>query len=250
MIHSFLLIGQSNMAGRGFATEVEPISTGHIKVLRNGRWQRMYSPINNDRSFAGVNLAESFALNYYKDKGVDVGLSPCADGGTCMDQWRPGGLLFDHAIYQCRLAARTSNIAGILWHQGEADCPPSRYPFYKEKLNVFLDELQRQLGIYDIPILLGGLGDFLADCTLNDDLKNYVKVNDALKAVADERKMTGFVSAEGLRSNPDNLHFCAKALREFGNRYYEKFLELEDKNKVFEEKLSENDAVRTEMELL
>ena len=62
--------------------------------------------------------------------------------------------------------------------------------------------------------------------------------------------MTGFVSAEGLRSNPDKLHFCAKALREFGNRYYEKFLELEDKNKVFEEKLSENDAVRTEMELL
>ena len=42
MIHSFLMIGQSNMAGRGFASEVEPIQNEHIKVLRNGRWQGMY----------------------------------------------------------------------------------------------------------------------------------------------------------------------------------------------------------------
>lgn len=250
MIHSFLLIGQSNMAGRGFINEVEPIKNSHIKVLRNGRWQKMYTPVNNDRSFAGINLAESFALNYTQQKGVDVGLIPCADGGTSLDQWRPGGLLFDHAIYQCRLAERTSTIAGILWHQGEADCPPSRYPLYEEKLNTILDELQKQLGLYDIPILLGGLGDFLAECTLNGDLKNYTKINNALKKVVEKRKRTGFISADGLRSNPDNLHFCAEALREFGTRYYAKFLELEDKNKIFREKPTEEDAIRTDMELL
>ena len=250
MIHSFLLIGQSNMAGRGFIDEVEPIKSSHIKVLRNGRWQKMYIPVNNDRSFAGINLAESFALRYYEEKGVDVGLIPCADGGTSLDHWQVGGLLFDHAVYECKLAQRTSTVAGILWHQGEADCPPDRYPLYQQKLNVILDELQRQLGLYDIPILLGGLGDFLANCTLNENLKNYVKVNDALKAVANERKMTGFVSAEGLKSNPDNLHFCAQALREFGNRYYEKFLEHEDKNKIFKDKPTDDAFVRTEMELL
>ena len=238
------------MAGRGFANEVEPIKTSHIKVLRNGRWQKMYFPVNNDRSFAGINLAESFALKYYTDKDVDIGLIPCADGGTRLDQWKEGSLLFDNAVYQCRLAERTSTIAGILWHQGEADCPPDRYPLYEEKLNSFLDALQKQLGVYDVPILLGGLGDFLSECTLNEDLKNYTKINDALKRVAEGRKMTGFVSAEGLRANPDNLHFCATSLREFGNRYYEKFLELEDKSKIFVEKLSEDEAVRTEMELL
>ena len=37
MIHSFLLIGQSNAGGRGFANEVEPISNERIFVLRNGR---------------------------------------------------------------------------------------------------------------------------------------------------------------------------------------------------------------------
>lgn len=35
MIHAFLMVGQSNMAGRGIASEVEPIQNRHIKVLRN-----------------------------------------------------------------------------------------------------------------------------------------------------------------------------------------------------------------------
>ena len=35
MIHSFLLIGQSNMAGRGYLAEAHEIDTTHIKTLRN-----------------------------------------------------------------------------------------------------------------------------------------------------------------------------------------------------------------------
>lgn len=44
--------------------------------------------------------------------------------------------------------------------------------------------------------------------------------------------MTGFVSAEGLTSNPDNIHFNTKSLLEFGARYYEEFKKLEDKSQV------------------
>ena len=58
---SFLLIGQSNMAGRGSLKEAPAIDTSHIYTLRNGRWQRMFRPINPDRHFSGTNLAESFA---------------------------------------------------------------------------------------------------------------------------------------------------------------------------------------------
>ena len=61
MIHSILIIGQSNMAGRGFPSEVEPIVNKRLFVLRNGRWRSMYVPVNPDRSFSGINLAESFA---------------------------------------------------------------------------------------------------------------------------------------------------------------------------------------------
>lgn len=213
MIHAFLMVGQSNMAGRGIASEVEPIQNRHIKVLRNGRWLPMYVPVNNDRSFSGISLAESFADAYAKEKQVDVGLIPCADGGTCLEDWQIGGLLYDHAVMQARLAQRTSLLRGILWHQGEGDCTPERYPLYEERLTLILQGFRRDLCLPEAPILVGGLGDFLADRTEDPNLKNYVFVNQALQDLAAHNAAIGFVPADGLLPNPDNLHFCAKALR-------------------------------------
>ncbi|MBR2878439.1 MAG: lysozyme family protein, partial [Clostridia bacterium] len=69
-MHSFLLIGQSNMAGRGMREEEVWVDTTHIKTLRNGRWQRMFRPINPDRYTAGANLAESFAEKYAEKYGI------------------------------------------------------------------------------------------------------------------------------------------------------------------------------------
>ena len=250
MIHSFLLIGQSNAAGRGFPEEVEAISSEHLMVLRNGRWRKMYTPVNPDRVTSGICLIESFAQRYAEEKGVDVGIIPCADGGSCLDQWQVGGLLFDHACFQASLAQRTSTIAGVLWHQGESDCAADRYPLYEEKLTVIFSALRKKLDLYDVPFLVGGLGDYLKDCPRGEKYKNYPYINEALKSYAAKNAMTGFVSAEGLEANPDNLHFSAKALREFGLRYYDEFLKLEDKNKIFEEKVSVDLAIRGELENL
>lgn len=226
-MHAFLMIGQSNMAGRGFLHEVEPIRNDRIHVLKNGRWQPLFTPVNFDRPFAGISLAESFADAYAQNRGVDVGLIPCADGNTCLEDWKAGGLLFDHAVFQTRLAARTSRIAGILWHQGEGDCGAERYPLYEERLTKILTSLREELDLYDVPVLLGGLGDFLTDYTGSADLKNYGFINQSLKRVAAKNRRTGFVPAEGLTANPDNLHFNAASLREFGRRYYAEFEKVE-----------------------
>lgn len=254
IIHSFLLIGQSNMAGRGFIEEAAAVNAAGIRVLRNGRWQPFYRPVNGDRSVSGVSLAESFAESYARDHGVTAGLIPCADGGTSLSQWREGGLLFDHAVYQARLAMRTSTIAGVLWHQGESDCDEALYPLYADRLTAILRAFRRELNLYDVPFLLGGLGDFLPECTQNPRLTpgfaNYVKVNGALRQVAGAEEMTGYVPAEGLSANPDNLHFSAAALHEFGLRYYEVFRTLERGDKIFPEKPDPDSALRTGMELL
>ena len=239
------------MAGRGFKEEVEKIQNPRLKVLRNGRWQNMYVPVNPDRLFSGICLAESFADAYAKEHNVDVGLIPCADGGTSLDQWQVGGLLFSNALYQAELASRTSTIAGILWHQGESDCHDHLYGQYEEKCTVILEAFRQKLGLMDVPVLMGGLGDYLADRTEDPYLgRNYRSVNNALKEMADKHKMYGFVSAQGLTSNPDNLHFNARSLREFGLRYYAEFKKLEDPNKVFSEKPEADAAIKNAMELL
>jgi len=250
MIHSFLVLRQSNMAGRGFLSEAVSVDTSLIRVLRNGRWQPMYRPVNADRSFAGTNLAESFAEAYAREHGVTAGLIPCADGGTSLNQWREGGLLFDHAVCQARLAQRTSTIAGVLWHQGESDCREDLYPLYAEKLTAILRALKRELNLYDVPFLLGGLGEFLPLCTISQHVGNYAHVNGALQRVAAAEDMTAYVPADELAANPDNLHFSAAGLYHFGRRYYDEFVKLERKDKVFEEKAAMDDAVRSPMEAL
>ena len=253
MIHSFLLIGQSNMAGRGFLSEAEPLDTkdGRLRVLRNGRWQKMFRPVNPDRSFSGSCLAESFAQCYADDHpDISVGVIPCADGGTSLDQWQEGSLLFDHAVYSAQLAMRTSELVGILWHQGEGDCTPELYPFYFEKITAIMAALRRKLGDETLPIVVGGLGDFLKDCSNYPNLRNYSFVNDELIRFAEQTPYVAFASAEGLGSNPDKLHFHHRALQEFGQRYYEAFRTVEAKECAVREKEKIDDERRTEMELL
>ena len=111
-----------------------------------------------------------------------------------------------------------------------------------------MNSMRKDLDLYDVPFILGGLGDFLK--LRSEVLANYPRVNEALLKISQDNPMTGFVSAEGLTSNADNLHFNAKSLREFGLRYYDVFEKYEDKNKIFEEKSDMDSAIRTEMELL
>lgn len=253
MIHSFLLIGQSNAAGRGFFNEASPLDNcgGRIKTLRNGRWQDMFRPVNPDRPFSGTCLAESFAKTYCEtNHNIEVGIIPCADGGTKLEQWLPGSLLFDNAVNCAKLAMRTSELVGIIWHQGEGDCMPEHYSCYAERFKIIMDAFRRELGIPQLPILIGGLGDFLSKCTLSDDLKNYPYVNEQLQKVAKEYPNCKFVSAEGLGANPDNLHFKSKALDEFGVRYFKAFTEMDNFNVTYAKEIINNDSIRTEMEKL
>lgn len=245
-MHAFLLIGQSNMAGRGYLTEAREIDTSRIYTLRNGRWQKMFRPINPDRSFSGVNLAESFAEAYSKKYNVDVGLICCADGGTKLDQWLPGELLFDNAVNTAKLAARTSEIVGILWHQGESDCTDELYPTYQARFETMMRALRKELKLNDVPFILGGLGEYLEFYPL----KNYVHINHALEGIAAGNKMVGFASAKGLTSNPDNLHFNAQSLYDFGIRYFEEFEKLNKRTDTVGKNNLKEDILRSEMELL
>ena len=229
MVHSFLLIGQSNAAGRGSLSTAAPLDTcdGKLKVLRNGQWLTMFRPVNPDRKFSGTCLAESFAKAYFTaHSDVEVGIIPCADGGTKLSQWMPGEILFDNAVNNAKLAMRTSSLKGILWHQGESDCVPELYTTYAERFKTVIGAIREELGMPELPVLVGGLGDYLADCTLFEYMKNYPYVNEQLRKVAAECPYCGYVGAEGLAANADNLHFSAEALDEFGARYYAQYEKL------------------------
>ena len=228
-IKAFLMIGQSNMAGRGELDEVEPIENENCFMLRMGRWQKMSDPVNPDRPItgirmhSGVSLANSFADAVSKAKGTKVGLIPCADGGTRLDQWMPGEILFDHAVMQVKLAMRTSEICGIIWHQGESDCfSMENIMLYKDKFIKMISELKAQTGIGDVPLILGELHEGI-DREWN--IENRIPtLNGIFHEIAEVIPNCRVASSKGLSLKPDGIHFDSKSCREFGIRYFNEYI--------------------------
>lgn len=241
MLHSFLMIGQSNMAGRGFLNDVPLIYNHQISMLRNGRWQTMWEPVNYDRPNAGIGLAASFAAAWHlSNETGKIGLIPCADGGTSLADWDVNGALFQHAVSQAKLAQKTSSLQGILWHQGENDSQPDNARYYGEKFAVIIKTLREELGVPDIPLLIGGLGDFLTEGVYGAYFASYTEVNQALKKYAENNPNCYFVTASGLTANPDKIHIDASSQRIFGVRYFESF---QKKQHVFEPLKNETETV-------
>ena len=231
-IRSFLMIGQSNMAGRGDIADVPPIRNPLCHMLRMGRWQKMSEPINPDRAIfewryrSGVGLAASFADEVANRDGEKVGLIPCADGGTMLSQWMPGELLYDHAVMQTKLAMRTSHLSGILWHQGESDC---RSDFsaekYKEDFIKMITSLKNDVGMPDIPVIIGELSHSYGEQHGMGELPEIL--NGAFYEIAKETPNCAVVSSEGLNMKADGLHFDSASLRIFGRRYANAYFDLQ-----------------------
>lgn len=244
MIKSFLMLGQSNMAGRGFLHEVDPIYNEKIKMLRNGQWQMMTEPINYDRPVSGVSLAASFADAWSKaHSDEEIGLIPCAEGGSSLDDWHPEGILFQHAVSETRFALRSSQICGILWHQGESDSYQSLHETYYDKLTLIIETLRNELNLDEVPLIIGGLGDFLGKTGFGQQATEYRQVNEQLQRFANEQPNCYFVTAAELTANPDGIHINAVSQRKFGYRYFEAFA---NKGHVLEPLPGEEQSLKVE----
>lgn len=230
-LHSFLMIGQSNMAGRGNIADVEPIDNYKCYMLRNGRFIRMREPINVDRPVfgngftSGISLAASFAdefANVYKER---VGLIPCADGGTGIASWQKGEILYDHAVFMTKLAMRTSHFSGFLWHQGESDSMTEEsVRAYKPKLIKLIRDLRDDIGVGDMPFIMGELSRSISREWVKAELID--RMNEIFYEVAEEVPNCAVASSMGLSMKEDGIHFTAPALRVFGRRYFNEYKNL------------------------
>lgn len=221
---SVLLIGQSNMAGRGFLREVKPIYNERIFMLRNGRWQMMAEPIHFDRAIAGVGLAASFAEAWCKvNPEGQIGLIPCAEGGSSIDEWNTDGILFRHAVNEAKFAMENSELAAILWHQGENDSHSGKYKDYYFKLDLIVKRLRKELNAEQVPFIIGGLGDYLGKSAFGAGCTEYEMINQELSRYAEQNKFCYFVTGKNLYPNADGIHINAESQRRFGLRYFEAF---------------------------
>lgn len=212
------------MAGRGFLNEVTPIYNENIFMLRNGRWQMMAEPVHFDRTVAGVGPAASFAQAWCNaNKDEQIGLIPCAEGGSSIDEWDKDGALFRHAVNEAKFAMENSKLIAILWHQGESDSHSGKYKDYYQKLEALVKSFRKELGVLEIPFIVGGLGDYLGKSGFGRSCVEYDLIDQELLKYAENNKNSYFVTGKNLYSNPDGIHINAESQRRFGIRYYEAY---------------------------
>jgi beta-glucosidase len=216
--HVYLLIGQSNMAGRGKMTAQDREPVPEVYVLdQNNAWKLAAHPLHFDKPhMAGVGLGLDFARQMLSaTPGVKVGLVPCAVGGTSLDQWQRGGALYESAVARTRLATQCGTLRGILWHQGEGDCSSeSLASTYGKRLAELIADLRSDLQAPELPFVLGEIGWFRVGKRGHSE-----RVIGQQQGVPIHVARSACVSAWGLDHKGDFTHFDADSLREFGVRY-------------------------------
>jgi len=222
----FLLIGQSNMAGRGRLNEVPVLRHPRVSMFRDGRWITAAEPLHTDKpEVAGVGLAMSFAVELIERIHLTaVGLVPCAVGGTPLSRWMPCADLYEHAVSVAQHALSKGTLRGILWHQGEHDSGNADDGnSYGARFQQMINALRLQLTAQNVPVITGELGPFLEN---RADCRFFNVVNQQLRELVGRLPAYDCASAEGLTDNGDRLHFNAESLREFGRRYANKYCNL------------------------
>jgi hypothetical protein len=217
--------------------EGEPIALAYLSHGFQSFYLRYTTASDSEElaKFPTMLIEAAMAVAYVrinaKKYGVEVGLIPCADGGTSLDQWKEGGLLYDHAVYQARLAQRTSTIAGVLWHQGESDAMvnASEAQHYGN-LEYLIRGVREATGESELPFVMGDFVQHWKNSSPEITAQCLPVVNAMRRICAD---MGGeFVESDGLISNAQNpkrpddgflvdtIHFCRESSHELGQRYF------------------------------
>lgn len=229
----YLLIGQSNMAGRGVTDAAsQPNSPKIWAINRQNEWKIAADPLHQDKpAVVGVGPGLTFAQEIIKKhSGHPIGLIPCAVGGSGIDDWQPGAkheqtgiYAYDEMLARVKEAQKRGTIKGIIWHQGESDSSPEKKVAYAAKLADFFKRLRRDTHTENVPVVVGTLGDFYV--TKNPDA---AVINQIIVDYAKGNQLVYMASASGLVHKGDDTHFDTASARELGRRYAEAFLKKEE----------------------
>eukprot|EP00292_Cryptomonas_paramecium_P005928 CAMPEP_0113699286 /NCGR_PEP_ID=MMETSP0038_2-20120614/23217_1 /TAXON_ID=2898 /ORGANISM="Cryptomonas paramecium" /LENGTH=388 /DNA_ID=CAMNT_0000622615 /DNA_START=1 /DNA_END=1167 /DNA_ORIENTATION=- /assembly_acc=CAM_ASM_000170 len=139
-----------------------------------------------------------------------IGLIPTAVGGSRIEYWRPGAVLFNRLIAQVRAGVRIASengrnakVRGILFYQGESDaCQEDLAEYYRTFLQDFLRGIRREFGA-DVPIVI---------CLISGSeyrLPFKAAVRKAQISAPEFCTALNFVDTEDLEFQDDGLHLTS-----------------------------------------
>ena len=226
----YLLIGQSNMAGRGAfeASDTTDVIDGVWLLNADGLPEpavaplNKYSSIRKDLSLQGYNLGCEFGRIMHCETGHPILLVVNARGGSHIAEWQPDNdnCYFRDAVRRSKEALKFGKLKGILWNQGETDVQKKTWD-YPEKFNVMISELRKELEAEDITVVVGEVGRW--NWAPKEDIDRFNET--IIPAIVELVPNCKYVSSKGLKRRFEDKeldpHYNRGAQIELGRRYAE-----------------------------
>ena len=220
-LHVYLLIGQSNMAGRAPIAEAAAKDLERCLLLNaTDEWEiaknplNRYSTIRKGLGMQKLNPGYSFAKAMKKaDPKATIGLVVNAKGGSKIEEWAPDKRFYQDILKRAKAAQKTGTLKGILWHQGESNSSDSGS--YLPMLKALVENLRKDLKLPGLPFVAG-------------QIKEGEKINDEIAKLPGALPHTGVAPAKDLKTM-DRWHFDADSMIKLGERYAREMLKLQKK---------------------
>ncbi|MEM9365480.1 MAG: sialate O-acetylesterase [Planctomycetota bacterium] len=244
----YLLAGQSNMDGRGSAsdlTEADQLPfVNAIIFYRNAKqtsqtWCPLSTGFSVPPKFKGDLPSSTFGpeigftrILMEHSPEQKIALIKGSQGGTSLkEDWKPGtkgdlrsqGPQYADFIETIAMATEQLSrqgdswaLRGLLWHQGESDSKSSQAD-YQRRLTEFIRRLREDLDHAELPIVVGEVYDN----------GNRDSVRAATRVVAADDPTVGLVSSDGTKTWDPGTHFDARSQLLLGKRYASAMLMLQ-----------------------
>jgi hypothetical protein len=238
----FLLFGQSNMHG-GSTSDAEDRKTNpRVKVLAYDNCSTTGRTYNQWAIAApalhscgtGVGLGDWFGKVVADSLRSDtIALIPCAVAGVDISFFSKGVVssrrkdfsippdnhwtgAYPWMLERLKLAKEKGEIAGILFHQGEADWSDTARKVWVSRVAKIVKDLKVDAGFGDVPFLAGELRQRLNKTTNESCCYAH---NPYVAALAQSVPNARVISSAGLDPANDAYHLTSLGNREFGKRY-------------------------------
>ncbi|NDA63620.1 MAG: sialate O-acetylesterase [Chitinophagia bacterium] len=227
----FLLVGQSNMAGRGKPETIDTTSLAGIWMMNRAQeWVPAREPLHFDKP-AQVGVGPGYAIAREirrKDPKAEIYLIPAAVGGSRIDLWVPDAFdpvtklyPYNNALIRAQEAKKIGKISAIFWHQGESDSHPDRCNSYEQKLTTLIERFRSDLQQPELLFIPAQLTFFTSQRN-----PSKVVVNQAIKQVAEAVPGCYLVRSTRLTHKGDTLHYDSPSARMLGIRFAKAYRKL------------------------
>lgn len=217
-LHVYLLIGQSNMAGRAPLTDAPEKIDGCLLLNGGNEWEpaqhplNRYSTIRKGLGMQKLNPGASFARAMKKaNPQATIGLVVNAKGGSKIEQWARDTRFYRDLLKRARAAQKTGTLKGVLWHQGESNS--GKPEPYLDQLKDLVTRLRADLEAPALPFVAG-------------QIKEGETINAEIAKLPKALPLTGVASSKGLKTM-DRWHFDAASMTTLGERYAAEIIKVQ-----------------------